>query len=267
VQDHAAAVTLMAARSIWKAGLVLGEKRIAVDLYAAVEDRDVHLHLLHQRDRVRVRQRLADPTTGRTVPTEQARRGFEVERGRFVVLEPDELAALEPKPSRDIEVVAFVPRTSIDHRWYERPYYLGPSRGHARDYFALAAAMERTQRDGFARWVMRKREYAGALRLHAGYLALIALRHAGEVVVASELQPPTGRELEARERQLASQLIGALSGPFEHEQFRDEYRERLLELVATKQKGKKIDLERYEPEPVDDTSLVAALQRSLKTAG
>ncbi len=257
----------MAARAIWKAGLVIGRKRVPVALYTAVEDRDIHLHLLHGKDGVRVRQRLADPRTGRTVPIEETVRGFEIERDRFVVLEPDELAALDPEPSRDIEVVSFVPRGAIDHRWYERPYYLGPERGHADDYFALATALERTRRDGFARWTMRKREYAGALRLHDGYLALVSLRHANEVIAASTLEPPAGRAFDARERRLASQLIAALSGAFEHEQFRDEYRERVLDLVAQKQKGRRIDLVRYEPEPVADEALVAALERSLKSAG
>jgi DNA end-binding protein Ku len=257
----------MAARAIWKAQLVLGRKRIAVGLIGAVQQQEVRLHLLHGKDHVRVRQRMVDARSGDTVAYEDALRGIEVERGRFVVIEPEELAALVPKPSRDIELVSFVPRGGIDHRWYARPYWLAPDKGHADDYFAFAAALEKTQRDGFARWTMRQREYAGALRAHGGHLALIALRHAGEVVVASELQPPEGRAFDARERDLAKKLVGALTGPFEHERFRDEYRERLLELVEQKRKGKKISVRKWKPKPVEDDSLANALERSLKTAG
>jgi DNA end-binding protein Ku len=257
----------MAARALWKAQLVVGRRRIAVSLLSAVQEQAVRLHLLHQQDHVRVKQRMVDAASGDAVAYEDALRGVEVERGRFVVIEPGELAALVPKPSRDIEVVSFVPRDGVDHRWYSRPYYLAPDRGHADDYFALAQALEQTGRDGFARWTMRQREYAGALRLHDGYLALIALRHAGEVVVASELKAPEGRAFDERERELAKKLVGALAGPFEHEPFRDEYRERLLELVEQKRKGKKITARKWQPEKVADDSLAAALERSLKSAG
>lgn len=256
----------MTARAMWKAKLAVGKHEVGVRMYAAVEDRSIHLHLLHRQDGVRVRQRMADATTGRTVEPGQFRRGIEVERGRFVVLTDGELATLEPEPSRRIEILRFVPVAALDHRWYERPYYLGPDAGQRDDYFALVAALEQTGREGLARWSMRNREYLGALRLHAGYLALVSLRHADDVLVAKDLEPPAGRALEAKERELASKLIGALSGEFEHEQYRDEYRERVLELVAAKQHGRKLPLRRFRPEPAAD-SLVAALQRSLKSAG
>lgn len=257
----------MTVRTMWKAVLVVGGKRVPVDFFSAVVDRDVRLHLLHAPDRVRVRQHYVDASTGRTVAPEDLRRGFEVERGRFVVLDAAELATLEPEPSRDIEVLAFVPGRALDHRWYERPYYLGPSRGQAPGYFALAAALERSGREGFVRWTMRKREYAGALRARDGYLVLIALRHAGEVLAATALQPPEGRDLDARELDLAKQLVGALSGPFEHAAFHDEYRERLHELIATKRKGKKVDVGRWRAKPATDESLVETLERSLVKAG
>jgi DNA end-binding protein Ku len=257
----------MAARAIWKAQLVLGRKRVAVSLLGAVQEQAVRLHLLHQQHHARVKQRMVDAKSGDTVAYEDALRGIEVERGRFVVIEPKELEALVPKPSRDIELVSFVPRGAIDHRWYARPYYLAPDKGHGDDYFALARALEQTECDGFARWTMRQREYAGALRVHDGYLALVTLRHAGEVVVASELQPPEGRAFDERERELAKKLVAAMTGPFEHGRFRDEYRDRLLELVEQKRKGKKITARKWKPKHVEDDSLAAALERSLKTAG
>lgn len=257
----------MSARALWKAVVVLGKKRVPVALYSAVVDRSIRLHLLHDQDLVPVKHRFAEVGTGRTVPADTTRRGIEVEPGRVVVLDDAELAQLDPEPSREIEVVSCVPRDGIDSRWFERPYYLGPERGHAREYFALAAALAAAERDGFARWTMRKREYAGALRLHDGYLALITLRHAGEVIAASRLQAPEGRELDRRELDLARQLVGALGGPFEHAAFRDEYRERLADLVQQKQKGKRTRLTRWRGKPVRDDSLVSALERSLKTAG
>lgn len=257
----------MAARAMWKAKLAIGRHRVGVRMYAAVENRDVHFHLLHEPDGARVQQRMAEAGSGDTVGSADVRRGVEVERGRFVVLDDDELAALEPKPSRDIELLRFLPAAAIDHRWYERPYYLGPDAGDVDGYFALVAALQQTGREGLARWSLRKREYLGALRVHDGYLALVSLRHADEVVVASDLPAPEGRALDQKERQLAGQLIDALAGEFRHDDWRDEYRDRVLELVAQKQKGKQVKLKRYRPAKTADSSLVAALQRSLKSAG
>jgi DNA end-binding protein Ku len=255
------------ARAMWQARLAIGKHRIGVRMYAAINDRELHLHLLHEKDHARVRQRLANPVTGRTVEVAETRRGVEVEPGRFVVLEPKELSALEPEPSRDVEVLRFVPEAALDHRWYERPYYLGPAAGEQAACAALAAALHQTGRQGIARWTLRKREYAGALRVHEGCLALVALRHADEVIVASDLEAPGGRALEERERKLAHQLIGALTGHFRHEQFQDEYRQRVLELIERKQRGKKIELVRYRAKAVGDDSLADALRRSIKQAG
>src|SRR5690554_4922940 len=115
----------MAARAMWKGVIGLGEG-VPVKLYSAVEDRDVHFRLLHESDRVPVRQQLVNPDTDEVVPYEDTRRGLATDDGELVVFEGDELDALEPEASRDIEVLAFLPHEEIDHRWYLRPYYLGP---------------------------------------------------------------------------------------------------------------------------------------------
>src|SRR4029079_18396889 len=99
-----------------------------------------------------------DPESDAPVETAELRKGYEVKPGTFVVLEPDELAKLEPEASRDIEGTRFVPAGEIHHQWYERPYWLGPD-GDVEGYFALAAALENSEREGVARWVMRKRPY------------------------------------------------------------------------------------------------------------
>ena len=120
-----------------------------IKLYAAVEDADVHFHLLHDEDGVRVEQRLIDPETGDGVPSDQVRKGFELERGVFVVLEPDEIAELAPPASRDIDVSAFVPDTAIAPAWFERPYHLGPD-GQVAAYQALLRALKTERRQGIA---------------------------------------------------------------------------------------------------------------------
>ncbi|MHB1170421.1 MAG: non-homologous end joining protein Ku [Longimicrobiales bacterium] len=255
----------MAARAIWKGVLALGSTEVPVKLYSAVEPRKVSFRLLHERDREPLKQRMVDPETEEAVEYKEARRGYPTEDGRVVILDADELDELEPEPSRQIEMTRFVPQSAVDPHWYDRPYWLGPD-GSTEDYFALAAALEDSDRVGIAKWVMRKKEYVGALRAEDGYLMLVTMRHAGEVVSADALQPPGGRKLDSRELKMAEQLVEALTGEFEPEQYRDEYAARVMELVEAKAKGKKLPKKRARRKAADDESLADALEKSLKAA-
>ena len=258
----------MAARAMWKAELAIGKQRIPVKLYAGVQDRNIHFHLLHDKDEARVEQRLVDPETDEPVPNEELRKGYETQPGTFVILEPEELAELEPEPSRAVEVTRFVPTGAIHHQWYERPYWLGPD-GDSDAYFALAEALRQSEREGVARWVMRKRAYVGALRLEGDHLMLVALRHAGEVVLPSELSVPGGKDLDAKEKKLAEQLVEALADHFDPAAYHDTYRERVLELVDAKAKGKKPKLHRPKTKKAPESlerALAASLARTAKHA-
>ncbi|HSJ13745.1 MAG TPA: Ku protein [Longimicrobiales bacterium] len=252
------------ARAMWKGVLQLGEEAIPVKLYAAVQERAVRFRMLQQRSRAPIRQRMVDPEAEREVETAEIIKGYETEPGVFVVLDEQELESLEPKPSRDVTVARFVPRTAVPHAWFDRPYYLGPD-GEEEAYFALARALAKQDRIGIVSWVMRKKEYAGALLTHGAYLLLITLRHAGEVVPASALPRPAGRKPDEREIAMARQLVAALEAEFDLAAFHDEYRERVEELVRTKAKGGRIELKKFEPKAATD-SLGELLKASVKHA-
>lgn len=226
------------ARAIWKGVLVLGRLRVPVKLYSAVTEKTVRFHLLHDQDMTRVRQRMVNASTGEEVTSQATQRGVQVAPGRFVLVKPEELARIDPPESRDIAVERFVAPELINHQWYERPYYLGPD-GSAGDYAALAAALAEQQKEGVARWVMRRREYVGALRSRGDHLLLISLRFAGEVLTSDDLTPIAGRKPDDREIKMAEQLVEALAGEFKPGDFRDTYRERLLEFIEKKAKGRK----------------------------
>jgi DNA end-binding protein Ku len=258
----------MAIRAMWKGVIRCGEMRLPVKLYSAVQDRSVRFHLLHDQDMVRVKRRLVNPETKQTVPYERTQRGFEVQRGRFVLLRPHELSQLESSgDDRDIEISRFVPASAISHQWYDRPYFLGPDGADAgQRYAALAGALEQQQCHGIAHWTMRKNEYSGALRGENGVLMLLTLRHANEIVPSSELDAPAGRDLTAKERQLAEQLVEALTDDFEPTAFQDDYRERVWELIETKRRGGKVKLKKRVAVKTETKSLAASLQASLQKA-
>jgi len=227
----------VSARATWKGAIVVGRTRVPVKLSSAVEKSDVHFRLLHAKDRAPVRQSMVHAESGKEVPRGELQKGYEIEPGVSVTVSKKELDAPQPAASRDMEVKQVVPRGGVGSYWYERPYWLAPD-GDDEEYAALAAALQREKRDAVIRWVMRGRKRVGVLRARAGYLLLVALREADEVVPPDRLEAPPGTAPEARELELAQQLVQALEGPFEPERYRDTYQDRVKDLIAVKAKVK-----------------------------
>lgn len=252
----------MALRAMWKGVIHFGEIRVPVKLYGAIEDRTVHFRLLHRHDLQPVHQFLVNPETDEVVPYEATRRAYITEAGERVLLNPAELQALQPQPSREIDILGFLPLDAIDHRWYDRPYYLGPDEDNAA-FFALAAALEALQVEGLARWVMRNNAYVGALQLHQGYPMLMSLHHAEELIPLEALEPPKGPPLDERELGLARQLIEMLEAEFQPQQYHDEFRNRVQELLTAKAQGKPLR-KRAAKRRVPGEDIRHALEASLK---
>jgi DNA end-binding protein Ku len=227
----------MSARAIWKGKLTTRSVSVPVRLYSAVVDRNVHFHILEKDTETRVKQHMVNPETNEEVPKEEIRKGYQIEPGIFVLVTEKELEKLQPDASRDIEITRFVSPSQISSQWYDRPYFLGPD-GDEGAYFAFADALAEKEEAGIARWVMRGKEYIGALEALEGYLVLATLRHAEEVITAEDLPEPTGRALDKKEIEMAKQLVGLLEGEFDPAEFQDEYRERVLHYIEQKQKGK-----------------------------
>lgn len=255
----------MGARAIWKAHICFGGVDVPVKLYSAVQDRTVHFRLLDAKRHEPVKQHMVDPETGTVVESADIRRAYETDEGELVILEAEDLEKVRPTPSREILVTHFVPPEQITHQWYDRPYFLGPDQDDGA-YFALAAALRKRGVEGVAQWVMRNKEYVGALRAEGDYLMLITLRHAGEVVPASALPRPTGRELDDREINMAKQLVKAMEDPFRITAYHDEYRERVLELVQARAAGKVVRFPTA-PRKQAETSLADVLEASLAASG
>jgi DNA end-binding protein Ku len=256
----------MAARAIWKGRIRFESVDVPVKLFSAVQDRAIHFRLLDAKRNEPVKQEMVDPDTGDVVPSSDVRRAFATEDGDLVILSDEELAEAEPEPSRDIQITRFLATEVINHQWYDRPYFLGPDEDDE-EYFALRKALASRGREGVARWVMRKKAYVGALRAEGEYLMLITLRYAGEVVPAAALRPPGGRDLEEKELRMAKQLVSAMEEEsFDLAAFRDEYRDRVMELVEAKAAGQVVKFPAA-PRRATEKSLAQVLEQSLKAAG
>jgi DNA end-binding protein Ku len=252
------------ARAMFRASIVLGDDSIAVRFLAAARDARIHFRLLHAADGVPVAQRMVHPGTGEVVPRAEIDRGLEIEPGRFVVLTSDELDALTPETDRRIEIDAFVPRDQVDPVWWQRPYYLGPD-GDPAAYHALASALEKTGRVAICRWAMRKKRYRGALDVRDGRLVIVTLRPADQVVLPAELPAPPGGDLDERELAMAEQLVGAMVGELDLDEYENDDRRRVRALLEQKRGGKPVRIPKTHRKAETD-DLAAALERSLTRA-
>ncbi|HET8936389.1 MAG TPA: Ku protein [Polyangiales bacterium] len=251
-------------RATWKGVLQLGKQKLPVKLYAAVHDTTVHFHLLHKKDGTRVEQRLVSSGSGEPVEAKEVQKGFAVEPGTFVILKANELKALEPESSRDIELVKVVPNDALTPAWFERPYLLGPD-GDDAAYVALAHALGSQEQQAIVSWSMRGRSYTGALRARGDHLFLIALRDREEVIEAPNMSTPKSRAPDAKELALAEQLVAALEvdGAPDLSQFHSDYHERVHELVESKARGHKLRLVKPRERKPTEGSLEKALRASL----
>lgn len=252
------------ARAIWKGEIPLGQQHLGVKFYSAIEDRSVHFHLLHEKDRAPVEQHIVRKDNGEDVPREDMRKAFSVGANTAVILEPDELEKLIPSDSREIELLRFVPPSALGDQWYERPYYLGPD-GDEEAYFAFGEALSRKEVIGIARWVMRKKRYLGAISVVDGYLVMTTLRRAEQVLSFSGVEPAKSAKPQANELKLAEQLVKSIVADFDPQQWQNEYRERLCKLIAAKARGEKVTPARVKKKRAE-ANLADSLKASIAAA-
>jgi DNA end-binding protein Ku len=256
------------ARSIWTGAISFGLVTVPVKLYSAVNRKTVRFHQLHGTTGVRIQQKRVDPTTGEEVPYEDIVKGFEIGPDRYVIIEPGELEALDPKKTKTIEIEDFVDLSDIDPILYDHPYYLAPGAGGAKPYRLLLEAMRESGKVAIAKVVIRQKENLVAIRpMEGDVLGMATMIFADEVVDPDRIDElDTAREVDVSDRELAiaKQLVESLSGEFEPGKYRDTYREEVLALIERKAAGEEIAVQpaREEAEePVPD--LMAALKASL----
>jgi len=252
----------MPTRAIWKAQIRIGRIVVPVKLFSAVEDRNIHFRLLHRDDLTPVEQHMVNPQNGESVPGEEIRRGYETAEGDIVLLDAEELQALQVEGAPFIEVYGFIDPSLIHHQWVDRPYYLGPD-GDSGPYSALVSALEAEKKVALAQWKMRQKRYFGVIRSFGAYLTIITLRYAQEVIEVSSIPRTESRALEKPELKMAEQLVKALEGDFDPQAFKDEYRNRLMALLERKGRGEKVVLHKPKEQKAVVVSLADLLKRSL----
>lgn len=257
-------------RSIWTGAISFGLVTVPVKLYSAVNRKSVRFNQLNQKTGSRINQKRVDASTGEEVAYEDLVKGYELSPDRYVIIEPGELEAVEPKKTKTIEIEDFVDLDEIDPIFYDHPYYLAPAAGGAKPYRLLLEAMRETNKVAIAKVVIRQKESLVAIRpMGEGddeVLGMATMLFADEVIDPARLDDlPSAEDIETSDRELdiAKQLVESLAGDFEPDKYHDTYREAVLEMIEKKAAGEEIAIqpEAEEAAPVPD--LMSALKASL----
>ena len=252
------------ARSMWSGAISFGLVNVPVKLYSAVSPKDVRFHQIDAKSKSRVKQKRVSAATGEEVPYEDIVKGYELGPDTYVTISPEELNALDPKATKSIDIEDFVDLDQIDPIYYDHPYYLAPDKGGAKAYVLLRRAMQETNKVGIARVVLRTKQYLAAIRPLGNALVLETMLYPDEVNPLDDLDVP-GDEIDVTEREekMARQLIDSLTTDFEPDKYKDDYRERVLELIEQKAAGQEIVVEDAAEEAPKVVDLMAALEASL----
>ena len=253
----------VAGRAIWKGYIHFGDVDVPIKLQTAVKEVRIQFHLLHERDHVRLKQQMVCAYEKVPVPIEEQTRGFELEDGKYILIDPTELDETEPVDSRMIDVHEFVKAEEIDPIFLDRVYYLEPE-FPLKGYNALVEALREKNVEGICTWTMRKRAYVGALQATDRGLRLHTLRYADEVIPVKSLELEI-IPLSEKELKIGSDLINQLVAPFQPQKFENEHQKKLQNLIDQKARGEKIALLRPKRlKPTTPDKLLETLEASLK---
>jgi DNA end-binding protein Ku len=254
-------------RAIWSGAISFGLVNVPIKLFTATSQKDVRFHQLHDKDGARIQQKRVCSKDGEEVPIEHIVKGYEVSRDTYVVITPEELEALDPKASRTIDILDFVDLEEIDPVYYDSSYYMVPEKGAGKPYALLLEAMRKSKKVAIGRVVLRQKQHLVALRPLRNALSMETMLYADEVVSPDTLEGlPEDVEVSDRELAMAEQLIDSLADDFKPERYRDDYRERVMDLIERKAEGQEVVAHEEEEEQAPVVDLMAALEASLAAA-
>jgi len=255
-------------RALWKGSLAFGLVNIPVELHTAVRDSPPHFRMLHAADKSPVRFERVCAREGKPVSWDELVKGYEYEKGRFVVLTKEDFKTAALEKSRTVDIRNFVKGEDIDDRFFESSYYLTPQKGGERAYALLREAIREVGLVGIATIVLRDAQHLAALEVKGEAMVLTMMRYAEELVDTDAYTFPSARDVRKPELQMARTLVEQLADKWDPEQYTDEYRQNLMKIIKAKLKGKEARLEAApEPRQAEVVDLMERLRQSLEGAG
>ena len=226
-------------RAIWSGSISLGLVNAPVKMYSAIDENDLELHLVHEKDGSPIGYEKVCKKEGREVPADEIVKAYEVADGELVYLTDKDFEAAEEESFRTIQVRDFVQRDDIDPIVFQRSYYLGPADGAENVYALLVRAMEESGLSAIVEYVFHQKQQLGCLRVRDGLIVLEAMYFADEIRPAKDIAPRRSK-VDKRELEMAQTLIDRFTSEYDHRKYEDKYRKRLLEVVKRKRRGDEI---------------------------
>ena len=255
-------------RALWKGSLAFGLVNIPVELHTAVRDSRPRFRMLHAEDRSPVKFERVCAREGKPVAWDELVKGYEYEKGRFVVLTKEDFRHAALEKTRTVDIRSFVKPEEIDDRFFESSYYLLPAKGGERAYALLREAIRQTKRVGIATIVLRDAQHLAALEVVKDAMVLTLMRYAEELVDTKAFDFPTAKDVRKPELEMARTLVENLADTWDPSQYTDEYRENLMKIIRAKMKGKEPKLvEHEEPRTAEVVDLMERLRQSQQGSG
>ena len=254
--------------TIWKGSISFGLVNIPIKLHAATEDRDIKLRSLHKECHTPIKYEKVCPTCEKEIDQHEIVKGYEVTKGKFVVLEENELKELkEADGEKAVEIVDFIKIEEIDPIFFDRSYFVSPNDGGKKAYSLLRKALQESGKVGIAKMTMRSKEQLSIVRVYEQTLVMETIHYPDEVRATGDVpNVPEEDDITTKELETATMLIDQLTTEFQPENYKDQYRERLRQLIESKQTGETI-VTAKEKEPKENvTDLMAALQASIDSS-
>jgi DNA end-binding protein Ku len=253
------------ARSLWTGSIGFGLVNVPVVMYGTTSAKQVRFNQINPATGNRVGTKRVDAVTDEEVEYASIVSGYEISKGRYVLIDPEELKAVRPRATHTIDVDRFVDADQIDPMLYGASYYLSPGDGGAKAYRLLADAMAGQGKVGIARFVMRTKEHLAVIRPVGNLIVL------SDLAWAEEVQPYPGEPVDDAayadaELAMAEQLVASLSTDFDHSEFRDEYRDQVLDMIQRKAAGEQIEAPAEPEAPAEAPDLMATLKASIAAA-
>src|SRR6266481_3783485 len=257
-------------RAIWKGSISFGLVNIPIALYPATKREELKFRLLRKSDLSPVNYKRVAEKDGKEVPWNQIVKGYEYEKGKYVVLKDEDFERVDVEATQTVDIQDFVELNEIDPIFFYKPYYLEPQKGGDKAYVLLRDALKDSKKVGIAKVVIKTREYLAGVKPEDGALVLELMHFADELADISKLHIPKKVEVGQREMNMAKSLIGSMSSKWSPEKYHDDYREALMEVIEEKVEagGKEIEEKpKKAPKPTKVIDLVSVLQKSLEETG
>ena len=258
------------ARAIWKGSISFGLVNIPIALYPATRREELRFRLLRKSDLSPVNYKRVAEKDGKEVPWDQIVKGYEYEKGKYVVLQDEDFQRVDLEATQTVDIQDFVDVDEIDPMFFYKPYYLEPQKGGDKAYALLRDALHDSKKVGVAKVVIKTRQYLAGVKPEDGALVLELMHFADELADTEKLHVPKKVEVGKREMNMAKSLIDSMSSKWNPSKYRDDYREALMEVIEEKVEagGKEIEEKpKKAPKPTKVIDLVSVLQKSLEQTG